>query len=412
MAFPTGTATPEAATGDVDINDLLGGDLDTATQPETQVAEDPSVTDQGDVAEDVTDDQPEMGDEEQATDEEETDDVSDLDEEGAEEDSDGEEDFEADTLETDFADNTYAKAAAHWAKRGVTLDPAKPADRAMLKDWLERGQKISQLQASQATDEAEAEEDAAPAAKQAPAVRTPEQMVQDRIAGVRAYAKDSFNPVVAKEIVLPGILGIAKFFWGKEAAEKALQGRSDAELAELTQSLTPLMSMAIADAIPDIVNATPGAVAAKYPYMEKMNEMAAKEDAIEQIESARDASGAELYPGFAKLVNSGAINRALASPELKGAIFSNDPNKNREAKLKVAYRLARNERVDPQVIAKAAQRGRTAEKERAARVAAGRTSPGSPTRPAANGNSSFVNTLVGNGESASSKLFKNVGRSK
>ena len=273
---------------------------------------------------------------------------------------------------------------------------------------MERGRKISELQTRE--PEEEPEEEAAPAAETTQPVKTPEQILQERITNVREYAKGNVNPVVAKEIVLPMMQAMANFIWGKDKAAKVFEGRSDADLAELTAAMGAAMSMQIVDALPSIVGATPGAVEAKYPHLSRMNEMAEKEAAVDEILGATNAEGAEAFPGFSKLVESGAINRALASTELKDAVFNKDPYKNRIAKLKFAYKIARNERVDPQLLAKASARGRAAEKERATRVAAGRTSPGSSSRSSAPGRSSFLNSLVGGGESGSAKLFKNVGR--
>jgi hypothetical protein len=406
MAFPTGTAVADTASSVSNINDLLGADL-APVETEAPVAEDTSVAEPEAEVEEGTETEVE-GDEttEGEPEEGET-------EEGEETES-GEEEFDVADLETDFAESAYAKAAAHYSKQfGREVDPNDQADRAMLKELMERGRKISELQTTEPEEEPEEEGTEKPVEKEKPVVtRSPEERLQDTIKEVRAYAKSNVNPAVAKEIVLPMMQAMANFIWGKDKAAKVFEGRSDADLAELSENLSAAMAMQIIDAIPGITSGIPAVVQREYPYMSKMHEMAEKEAAVDEILGATDKAGAEQYPGFAKLVDSGAINRALASPELKDAVFNKDPFKNRVAKLKVAFRLARNERVDPKMLAEASKRGRTAEKERATRVAAGRTSPGSSSRGGAPGRTDFLQSLVGGGESPSAKLFKNVGRQK
>lgn len=402
MAFPTATTSQsDAASGESTINDLLSVGLDTpetevqdvgdtpVSEPETEVEEEPGT-------------EPEV---EEATEEG----AEDAPESEGEEEESGEDEFAADQLETDFSDATYAKAAAHWDKRGVKLDPNDAGHRAMLKDWLERGQKISELQSREAEPEEEEAEE--PATREAPqASKTPEEQLQDRITGVRAYAKETYNPVVAKEIVMPMAQAFANFFWGKEKAANVFANRSDSEIAEFTQAVSAAMAIQIADAVPQIVAATPRAVEAQFPYMSKMHDMAEKEAAVDEILDALGPDGNPAFPGFDRLVESGAINKAIASPELKEAVFNRDPYKNRVAILKMAYKIARNERVDPQLLTKASQRGRAAERERQQRVAAGRTSPGSSSRGTSATRSTLLGQLVGGGESRSAQLFKNVGR--
>lgn len=406
MKFDTGgAAVAEAGAGESAINDLLSVGLET---PETEVQEGGDTP----TPEPETEVQDEPGTEvEEGEQPEPEGDEPDGGEEGEQQESE-EEELNLAELETDFADSAYAKAAKHYSKQfGKELDPNDQADRAMLRELMERGQKISELQSKEPEAEAEEEESTEPGAEKPQPVKTPEQMLQDRLTGVRDYAKSSYNPVVAKEIVLPMMQKMVNFIWGKEKAAGIFEGRSDADLAELTEGFSAAMAMAIADAVPDIVRATPGAVEQRYPYLSEINEMAGKEKAINSILEATDDKGNPEFPGFDRLVESGAINRALASKELKDASFSKDPYKNREAKLKFAYKIARNERVDPKMLEKASQRGREQERDRQRRVAAGRNTSGSSNRGVAtSGKSDFLTKLVSGGESKSAAMFKNVGR--
>lgn len=403
-----GTATPsqaEAATSESFINDLLGADLSVAEEVETQVAEDTSVTEPDVETEEGVESEVVEGDDATELEGDEPDGEEEVEEEAAEE------EFNLSELETDYAESAYSKAAQHYQKTtGKQLDPNDKADRALLKELMDRGRKISELQSKEPEEEPEEEAtEEQPAATTAQA-RTPEQMLQERVIGVKAYAKEAFNPAVAKEVVLPMMQAIAEFMYPGKGAE-ALSGRSEQQLRDLSEALTAAMAMQIADAVPQIVAATPGAVAAHYPYFVKSQELAENQDVLDTLMNETDKQGNPMYPGLDKLVNSEAINKHLQSPELKNAVFNKDPFKNKQAKLKVAYRLARNERVDPQMLANASKRGRAAEQERQKRVAAGRTSPGNSNGRSAPARFSFLNDLVGNGEgSRSAQLFKNVGR--
>jgi hypothetical protein len=404
MAFPTATTSAQdAASGESTINDLLSAGLDT-TETEVQDVGDTPVSEPETEVEGEEGTEPE-GDE--ATGEASEDDAE---SEDAEEES-GDEEFGGD-LETDFSDATYAKAAAHWDKRGVKLDPNDEGHRAMLKDWIERGQKIAELQSAQAEpgeseEESTTEQAAAPKAQPA---RTPEEQLQDRITGVRTYAKETYNPVVAKEIVMPMAQAFVNLFWGKDKGAKVLEGRTDADIAEFTQAISAAMTLQIADALPQIVGATPAAVIDRYPGLKTVLENQEKEELFGTMEDAVDGQGNLLYPGIGKLVENGAINRELA--KLRDSTFSKDQKKDRLKKLEIAFQLAAGHRVDPNIVSKAVQRGRASERERQTRVAAGRTSPGNSSRGNSTTRSTLLTQLVGGGESRSAQLFKGVGRSK
>jgi hypothetical protein len=407
MPFPTAPAANpiETASGDEAINSLLGADLG-VTETEAPVTEDTSVADRGTEVEE----EPESGVEdttEEPTEEGEPTEESSEEEQGEEES--GEEEFDVSDLETDFAESAYAKAAEHYSKQfNKQLDPNDPGDRALLRELMERGRKISELQSREEPEEEEEEgTEEAPEAKEAPAPKTPEEVITAQLESARNYSKTNINPIVLKDAILPMMGAMANFFWGKEKGAAFMANRRPEDLLEMAQAMDTVMTLKGMEIASGILPNVGKAVETAYPFFSKSQDLAEKEAAVEEILSDK------LYTGFDKLVDTGAINRALASPELKDAVFSKDPYKNRVAKLKMAFKLARNERVDPKMLAEASRRGREAEKTRSLKVAAGRTPPGSSSRGAAGApRGRLIDQIVANGSSRAARLFRDVGRSK
>jgi hypothetical protein len=406
MAFPTGTETApvDAASSDDKINSLLGEDL-SAVETEAPAEEDTSVADRGTEVEEETESGVETADEPEA--EEAEGDEGGSEEEQAEEET-GEEDFDVSTLETDFAESAYERAAAHYSKQfGKQLDPNDQGDRAILRELMERGRKISELQTAEPEEEEEEGTEAATEEKPAAVTaKTPEEVFTAQIESARTYAKGNVNPIAVKELFRPVISGLFEVAWGEKGIN-LVKGKTDAELVPLAQAMDSLMTLKGMEIAGGIIGNVPKAVEGAYPFFSKSQDLAEKEAAVDEI------LGDPAYAGFDKLVDSGAINQALASPELKNAVFNRDPFKNRVAKLKFAYKLARGQRPDPKVLGEAVKRGKEAEKDRARRVAAGRTLPGSSSRgaaPATRGN--LIGQLVQNGSSRAAKLFRDVGRQK
>jgi hypothetical protein len=406
MAFPSAppASSTENASGDEAINSLLGVGLDT-TETEAPVTEDTSVADRGTEVEEEAEPGVEETEVEPAEEETETEESGEEEPEGEEES--GEEEFDVSDLETDFAESAYKRAAEHYSKQfGKELDPNDQADRALLRELMERGRKISELQAGQETEEEEETEETteAPATETAP--KTPEEVITAQLESARNYAKTNINPIILAKAFTPMIHAMAKVFWG-DKAKSFIESTKPEALMELAQEMDTVMTLKGMEIANGILPNVGKAVESAYPFFSKSQDLAEKEAAVDEI------LGDKAYAGFDKLVDSGAINRALASPELKDAVFHKDPFKNRVAKLKFAFRLARNERVDPKMLAEASKRGREAERTRSVRVAAGRTPPGSSNRGTAPaGTGKFISQLVQNGSSRAAKLFRDVGRTK
>lgn len=379
------------------IDSLLGADLQTPGNGTTDVEEDTSVAD-ADVA---TEQEPVTEGVEQEAGEESEDESS---QGGSAEE--GESDLELSESDTDFSEAAYARAAEHYSKRaGRTFDPKDPGDRWTLRELMQRGQKIKALQSEEAEAGEETEESGVGKTEEAkpaepPPKPTPEQ-IRARVKEAREYAKANIVPEVAQEFAD----GFVKALWpGKEVKI------SPEQAAALAEVFSTFAVMQIADAIPSIIGAVPNAVKAD-PIFGRVYDMGTRESAIDEVLSVTNKAGESAYPDFEKLVDSGAIKKMLNSDDLKDAVFSRDPHKNLVAKLKFAYRLAKNQPVDLGALEKAAEAGRTQEKERAKKVGAGKLPPGSSrgsfTTPRRAGN--FITTMVA---SSGSKFSKALAASK
>lgn len=270
----------------------------------------------------------------------------------------------------------------------------------MLKDWMERGQKIAELsktaEAAEETEEKPAETPATPA-------KTPQEQFQDRWNQVKEYAKSSVVPEVATAF---GQKFVDALWPGKNVKMTPEQSRG------LAEAFTEFGSLLILDAIPGILSQAPNAVQSAYPMLNRVHSMAEREAVVEDLLAANGADGHPAYPGIDKMLESGTIKRILDGPELKTAVFDKDPYKNLLARTKIAYKMARGIRPDPKTLEKAVQRGAAVATARARNVAAGRLSPGSPSgRSTTNATGSkFMDSLLSNSGSKFSRLLKEQGR--
>lgn len=387
MPFPKGdtaVADTDSSSGESRIDALLSQDSQTPTDTDTRAAEDTSVAD-ADVA-------AEAEETEQVESEAEGDDSGEGSAEGDEEG--GETDLELTDEDRDFSPDAYTRAAQHYSKQfGKTLDPNDPADRKLLGELMERGQRIKELQQ---TKEEEPEEEETALAKTeevkptVPVKLTPEQ-IKAQVAHAREYAKSNIVPEVAMDFANSLM---ASFWPGKEIKISQEQANS------LAETFSTFAIMQIADAMPAFIDQVPNAVTSRDPMFARMRERAVQESAIDEVLDARGEDGKALYPDFEKLADSGQIKRLMNGPELKEAQFSKDPYKNYVAKLKFAYKLARNQPVDSKALSKAAARGRESERERNTRIAAGKLPPGNTRSFAAPSRASnFIGRLVGDGGS-------------
>jgi|SRR6516162_163684 hypothetical protein len=390
---PTGTAeqTTTTTSGEDHIKSLLSEDSGGSESTES-VAEDTSVADAEAVAE-----------------QEEAEHVGVGEEGGSEESEDGSEQATGDEAEeseftlteqdSDYSPEAYQRAAEHYSRRaGRTLDPNEPGDRFLLRELMQRGEKISSMQREEAEAEEATAEEAEPAVEdtarqaQPPAKPTIEQ-VRAMVAGAKNYAKGNIVPEVALDFGNELRNAMVELIWGDKEA-KNLPPVAQERANRVAEVLSTYAVMQIADAIPSILQATPSAVIQNHPGFARMAEEAQKGMAADEVLEAKDTKGNLMYPDFERLAQSGTIKK-LVNTELREAVFSKDPHKNLVAKYKFAYRLAKNQPVDVSALTKASERGRTQEQERQRRVAAGKLPPGNSNRTGTStSGSDFMNSLI------------------
>lgn len=380
------TSRPIAASdtsGEDRINDLLTADNPSSTATATEEA-DAAAGDTPVAGSDIaTEEEVEQPEEAEAETETEADDAEATEGDETDEEEAGDDDFPEENLETDYSETTYANAARHWQKRGVDLDPNKPEHRALLKEFLDRGQKIRELSTRQ--EEAPEEEEAAETAEAAAAeTKTPEQWMSETWESSKKYAEETFNPQMSRDAIVPLLAAMANVFWPGKGHDKALleAGRiSDNDVKAISLAIRPAIAMELAMSLPSIFQGVPQAVSSAYPYIGDMHTMAMKERVVDELIGATTEDGQPRYPGLDTLIESDKIREIMNGPEFKDEkgkelVFNRDPYKNLVHRVKMAYRIASSGRASSQQLERATRRGKEAEQARQRRVAAGRTPPG------------------------------------
>lgn len=386
--MPIPTATTDVS-GEEQIDSLLGQDLNTGGD---NAAGDTPMAD--------IDTTPERETTERVDEQVEPEEVDETDA-GDVEDESGDEGLEESDLETDFSDASYHKAAEHYSKTfGKNLDPNDAGDRRILQELLQRGQKIRELQSSrEETPEVEEtpEETPKPAAS-----LTPEQREANTVAIMEHFEKYAEQAVVPKVAERFANKFLAALWPGKKI------DFSQEQSTALAKAFTAFGSMLIFDAMPSFLNAVPNALVENDPIFATVRDMGMRESAVDEMLSATGRDGAGLYPDFERLVDNGSIKRMMNSEELKGAKFNDDPQKNLVAKLKIAYKMARNQPVNTDLIRKANERGALAERDRQRKVRSGRLPSGSSGTGFANPSraENFMSGLIGSSGSKFSRALK------
>jgi hypothetical protein len=368
----------------------LKAQLAEGTGPTTYVEEDTSATD-------TQVEDPNAGGTAVATEEEAPAETTEEGESGGEAEPE-ETEFAVTDSDRDYSDEAYQRAAAHYAKvTGVELDPV--AHRKILRELMDRGQKIKELQAAQErpADEKteEGEEQTAEAVEEKPPAKAVEITPQQMMANARTYAKSRVVPEIAMSVTGEFVDRLANIIWpGKDLKPSAKITQEDANA--FTEFLSTLMTVQIADAMPSILGSVPQ-VMDRDPVYGRVKDLSIREAAVETIEDMKAPDGkTPLYPDFEALTNSGAIKRTLNTPEFKALRLSKDPVKNLVEKTKLAIKVCRGEAGSSESVAKAVARGRTEERkttqaQSAARLSPGRSKGGFDTGSA---KTDFVNNLL------------------
>jgi hypothetical protein len=323
---------------------------------------------------------------------------------GAEE-STEESEFGITDADRDYSDEAYQRAAAHYAKvTGVELDPN--THRKILRELMDRGQKIKELQeAAEKPAEAKAEEGADKPAEEAaaegakPAERkqiTPQELLTQ----ARAYAKEGIVPELAMDFAK----GLVSALWPGNT--KAVDAVTQEQATALMEWGRTWISVQIADALPSIMGAVPQ-VMGNDPVYSRVRDMATREQVVEEIEATVGPDKKPLYPDFEQLTESGAIKRVMNSPDFKAMRLHKDPVKNLVAKTKLAIASARGEAGSVAAVEKAVAKGREVERKSNAAQGAARVSPGSSKGgfDTNSGKKGFVDSLLTSRGGKFSKLI-------
>jgi hypothetical protein len=285
-----------------------------------------------------------------------------------------EEAFDESTLygdvQTDFSDDAYQKAAAHWSKQwGKQLDPSQPFDRSILRELMSRGQKISELQSVPAEAEEAEEEQAAEASPETkPQVDTPE-AIQKFVEGVDKFAEG----MIRDEVTIPQVKRLVANLFGDKVAENLdpKQTRAVARdfIANQLMILNDVLPQILNKVIPDLFKKQLGS---DFPLLSDMHTSQMETRAFSDLTGEKDKAGRPLYGDLQKMKDGGALDAVFKEyPWLKDGNFKDSKDKplstmeNRKYILRAAYNMARGRAVSPEVLSQIALKG----KEQAARAA-------------------------------------------
>lgn len=310
---------------------------------------------------------------EEATEEDATEEAAESEEE-AEEESD---ELSLEESDRDYSDAAYKKAADHYSKtKKIQLNPDDPAHRAMLKEVMDRGRDFAVMKAKEAAEAAKTEEEEAEAGKTEESVaKAPtDEQIQSAITNLQTFAKTRVVPKVASHITSRFTTALSKMIDEETGKWKVTQETAN----EFSEVMTEMLYHGLNDALPFIIDKNFAALGAD-PIMTRVTSMAVREGAFEHLDSLKDKAGKQLYPDLEKMVDSGEIQAALkANPWIGKSTFDErDPIRREAKRIEAAYKIARGEKVVPQVTeavetgkkqAEAAARARGA-----ARVAPGKT---------------------------------------
>lgn len=277
--------------------------------------------------------------------------------------------YAPENVQTDFNEDAYSKAAKHWSKQfGREFDPSAPADRAILRELMARGQKISQLQSAPAEPEAEEASEEAAAEETQPQVDAPEQ-VQKFMDGVNKLAKE----LIRDEVTLPWVKGFVGSLFGEKVASNLSPEQSKA----FAQQAIAGQMLILNDVLPRILESyLPKWADNSFPLLKDMHSTQIEQRALADLGKERDKSGRPLFAEIQKFKDSGALAKVLdAYPWLANGTFKDSKGRplsaleNRKYILGAAYKIARGESASPEALSAIAEKGKQ-QAARASEVAA------------------------------------------
>lgn len=271
--------------------------------------------------------------------------------------------YAPESIQTDFTEEAYQKAAAHWSKQfGTKLDLSDPVHRGMLKEIMSRGRDFNALKAqmeTQPADDESAVDEPTPEATDQPQAATPEQ-VQKFVEGVNKYAESLIRP----EVTIPWVESHLEQLIGSKAA-KALPAEAKMQFAK---NAIAGQLMILNDVLPKILENIIPQMAGKYlgdqyPLLGDMHTSQLEQRAFSDLAGEKSKTGQPLYGDIQKMKES--LDAVFTEyPWLKDGNFTDAKGKplsaleNRKYVLRAAYNIARGRAVSPAVLAQIAQKGK------------------------------------------------------
>lgn len=366
----TSQETTQVAENAAELDALLGGETGGGSSSEATQTEESAEETEASEVEEGSESEPteEVGDEGA---EEEP--ASESEEEATEEEADEESELSVGDSDRDYSDAFYAKYAKQLAQtKKIQLDPNDPAHRALLKEIIDRGEALKRQRAAVEAEESEEETSARTEEPTGPTKPTPEQ-IQTFIDNAAKVAKQRLVPQVSMRVATR----LTKALWPDEALE-ITQEQADS----ITSALSEAFWMQLEDALPAIHGATRQFLSGDEVFGH-VETVTIREQAFERLDAAVDKkTGNPVYPDLEKLATSGALKKAMkANPWIKDIQSGDGRNRvlNEAARIDAAYKIARGESVNPEVVSRAVATGKRQEADRNKKIAAGRTTPGKPT---------------------------------
>ena len=365
----TSQETATVAADEATLDALLGGQSDSgssadATQTEESAAETEAPeteTDSGEESQ-VEETSDRGGDSEEESEAE-----------GAEEEAEEEEsDLSITESDRDYSESAYKKAADHYARtKKIELNPNDPAHRALLKEIMDRGEALKRQKVAEEAEEAEADEaDATKTETQIQPTKPSPEQIQSFIANAATVAKKRIIPEVAMHVAT----SLTKALWADEAPEL-----SQEQANGITEALSQMFWMQLEDALPAIHGATREFLGTD-PVFGHVEQITLRERAFDRLEAVVDkTTGKPKYPELERMAMSGALKRAMkANPFIQNIVSGDGRDRvaNEAARIDAAYKIARGEQVNPDVVRRAVETGKKNEVDRNKKIAAGRTTPG------------------------------------
>ncbi len=283
--------------------------------------------------------------------------------------------------EMDYADEVYTRYAKHYSNQWkIPLNPEDPATRLLLREVIQRGENFRRLQAEAEATQAEAEtvEESADEPAAAAALETPEQ-VQAFLKAVDQFVEPRVRPEVAQSFLADFMQALWPDQWKKMA------GKVSPEVSrQFTKGMMKFGYLFLNDALPEILESyVPGMMGRAYPGFERVSQDAVFEQAYDAVAGKTSADGRPVYPELDELVDNDAFDVVYdANPWLRDHRFADKngrllhPVEQEARRLEVAIALARGQRLAPELLKQAVEKGKQQVKRAQNQAALGKLAPG------------------------------------